>query len=78
MPRPPCDRPCVTISDDVIRDIVHTPFSVQLTQCIHKLLGELVSGAAEKVIGVEAKDGYVNATMRHSSDFLNPLLEGSF
>ena len=39
--------------------IVHTPLSVQLTQCTHKLLGELVSGAAEKVIGIEAGDGDV-------------------
>ena len=39
----------LTMSDDDIRDIVHTPLSVQLTQCIHKLLGELFSWSAERL-----------------------------
>ena len=39
----------LTMTDDDIRDIVHTPLSVQLTQCIHKLLGELFSWSAKRL-----------------------------
>ena len=39
----------LTMTEYGIRDIVHTPLSVQLTQCIHKLLGELFSWSAERL-----------------------------
>ena len=49
------------------------------TQAVEQAV-QLVSEAAEKVIGVEARDGYVlvNATLRHRSDFPNAFRKGSY
>ena len=72
----------LTMSDDSIRDIVHTPLSVPACPVHSKAVGrafQLVSEAAEKVIGVEVTDGYVGrCNAGHSSNSPNPLREGGF
>ena len=81
--REPISEPPITLtmSDDGIKDIVHTSLSVP-DKPVHRQADgravQLVSEAAEKMIGVEARDGYVNATLRYRRDFPSPFRYDSY